>query len=93
MFKNKPSIPHPSMSSRFKNSNAENIRFGALRNNVISSDIFQWNPSRKISIDPPTSDNQRPSSGRGNKNNWIIKRSFLHSVNELDKDIDSRLTK
>lgn len=37
----KPTIPHPSMSSRYKSNNVENIRFGSLRNNVSSSDMFQ----------------------------------------------------
>jgi len=52
-------IPHPSMSSRYKTNNVENIRFGVLRTNVSSSDMFQWNQSKKLSKVPPTSDRQR----------------------------------
>lgn len=40
-FQAKPTIPHPSMSSRYKSNNVENIRFGSLKNNVSSSDMFQ----------------------------------------------------
>lgn len=34
-------------------------RFGSLRNNVSSSDMFHLNQSKKMSIDPPSSDSQR----------------------------------
>lgn len=67
IFQSKPTIPHPSMSSRYKSNNVENIRFGSLRNNVSSSDMFQVNQSKKMSIDPPSSGRQRKISQRGNK--------------------------
>lgn len=34
-------------------------RFGSLRNNVSSSDMFHINQTKKVSIDPPSSDSQR----------------------------------
>lgn len=55
----KPTIPHSSMSSRYKSKNAENIHFGVLRNNVSSSDMFHCNQSKKMSGYPPSSDSQR----------------------------------
>lgn len=90
MFRNKPTIPHPSMSSRYKSNNVENIRFGVLRNNVSNSDMFQWHPSKKIWIDPSSSDGQRPNSGRGIKNNEIRKENFLHSTSEFDKETSTK---
>jgi hypothetical protein len=74
------------MSSRYKSNNVENIRFGVLRNNVNSSEMFQLHPSKKISIDPSTSNDQRPNSGRGSKNNEVRKGNFLHSTSEFEKD-------
>ena len=56
------------MSSRYKSNNVENVRFGVLRNNVSSSDMFHLHPSKKISIDPTSSEGQRLNSGRGIKN-------------------------
>lgn len=67
MIQSKPTIPHPSMSSRYKSNNVENIRFGSLRNNVSSSDMFQANQPKKMSIDPPSSGRQRKIIQRGNK--------------------------
>lgn len=85
MFKNKPTIPHPSMSSRYKTNNVENIRFGVLRNNVSSSDAFHCHPSKKISIDPSDG---RPNSGRGGKNSESRKGNFLHSTSDFEKEAD-----
>jgi len=47
-FQSKPTIPHPSMSSRYKSNNVENIRFGSLRNNVSTSDMFQCNQRKGL---------------------------------------------
>lgn len=76
------------MSSRYKTNNVENIRFGVLRNNVSSSDAFHCQQSKKISIDPSSSEGQRPSSGRGSKNSETREGNFMHSTSEFDKDTD-----
>ena len=104
MFQNKPTIPHPSMSSRYKSNNVENIRFGSLRNNVSSSDMFQVNQSKKRSIDPPSSGRQRKISQRGNKhmniaykgnknrsNSGVINTAYLKSHQFLRNNNNSGL--
>lgn len=83
----KPTIPHPSMSSRYKSNNAENIRFGGLRSNVSSTDMFHAGQGKKMSIDPPSSDRQRNASSRGGKNQ-LKKSNLKHSTSDFEKGVN-----
>lgn len=78
------------MSSRYNSNNVENIRFGGLRNNGSTTDVFQGNQSKKISIDPPSSDSQRnlmKISYKCNKNGTSVSRGSNLSKNRSNSGI------
>lgn len=78
------------MSSRYNSNNVENIRFGVLRNNGSTTDVFQGNQGKKMSIDPPSSDSQRnlmKVSYKCNKNRSSVTRGTNLSKNRSNSGI------